>query len=249
MSNLNEIPADLPTYQIRVSHRAKRMQLKVSPLGEVEVVLPRRTNPKHVPPFVAQHQAWIEQTQKKMAALYPPAELLPGTLKLAATEQIWQLNYLPGERTRVVETDVMPAGYGTSCLTRQVLKIYSQNDDAARAALRRWLKQRATEVLIPWLHRISDDIGITFARAVIRAQKTRWGSCSSSGTISLNCALLFMPPETVRYLFIHELCHTKEMNHSPRYWALVERLMPDYKKHEQVLGRGMRSIPRWALTV
>jgi len=226
----------LPTYQIRVSHRAKRMQLKVSPLGEVEVVLPRRISQKHVAPFVAEHCEWITQTKKQMASLYPPEELLPGTLEFEATAQQWQLEYLEGRRARVAEV----AG---------TLNVYSQDDESAKKALQRWLNRRAEEVLVPWLHEVSDETGLIFERAIIRAQKSRWGSCSSSGTISLNRALLFMPPETVRYLFIHELCHTKEMNHSPRYWALVESLMSDYQPHEKILNQGLRAIPRWALPI
>lgn len=236
MSNAETTSDDLPVYQIRISQRAKWMQLKISPLGEIEVVLPKRVSAKHVAPFVAQHQTWIQQTQQQMAALYPPEELLPGTLNFAATQQQWQLEYLEGIRPRVAEIE------GT-------LKIYSQDDEAAKKVLQRWLNRRADEILVPWLREVSDETGLTFKRAVIRAQKSRWGSCSSSGTISLNRALLFMPPQTVRYLFIHELCHTREMNHSPRYWALVERHMPDYQHHERVLDKGLRAIPRWALSI
>ena len=236
MSDIKTQLPHLPSYQVRISHRAKRMQLKISPLGAVEVVLPKRISAKHVAPFVAEHCHWIEQTQKKMAALYPPAERLPGTLKLAATEQQWALTYLEGKRARVAEVEGR-------------LNVYSQNDDLAIKALQRWLNRRAEAALIPWLHHISDELELPFKRAVVRAQKTRWGSCSSSGTISLNRALLFMPPNTVRYLFIHELCHTKEMNHSARYWALVKSYAADYPQHEAVLNRGMSAMPRWALPI
>lgn len=200
------------------------------------MVLPRRISEKHVAPFIAKNRAWIEQTQKQMAALYPPEELLPGRLHLAATNQQWQLEYLEGKRARVADVN-------------DTLMIYSQDDEDAQKALQRWLNRRAEAILIPWLDEISGETGLTFKRAVIRAQKSRWGSYSSSGTISLNRALLFMPPETVRYLFIHELCHTREMNHSPRYWALVEGLMPDYQQHEKVLNKGLQAIPRWALSI
>ena len=235
MSNIVK-PPDEHTYQVRISQRAKRMQLKISPLGAIEVVLPKNIHPKHVPLFVAEHQHWIKQTQKQMTALYPPEELLPGKLSFAATNQQWHLEYLEGKRPRIAEID-------------GVLKVYSQDDSSAQQALQKWLTRRADEELIPSLHNVSNELALPFKRAVIRAQKTRWGSCSSSGTISINRALLFMPPETVRYLFIHELCHTKEMNHSARYWALVERYMPDYQQHENVLNKGMRLVPRWALAV
>ena len=74
-----------------------------------------------------------------------------------------------------------------------------------------------------------------YARAQIRRQRTRWGSCSASGTISLNVCLMFLSPAVVRYLFVHELCHTRHMNHSAHFWALVERAYPGYRDAERWL--------------
>ena len=62
-----------------------------------------------------------------------------------------------------------------------------------------------------------------------RGQKTRWGSCSSKGSLSFNYKLLQFRKEVIDYVIIHELCHTKELNHSPKFWRLVERYCPDYR--------------------
>lgn len=78
-------------------------------------------------------------------------------------------------------------------------------------------------------------VGVRYGRITIRNQKTRWGSCSSKGNLNFNCLLMLAPPEVLDYVVVHELCHRREMNHSPRFWAEVAKIIPDYKKHEQWL--------------
>lgn len=78
-------------------------------------------------------------------------------------------------------------------------------------------------------------VGVQYGRITIRNQKTRWGSCSSKGNLNFNCLLMLAPPQVLDYVIVHELCHRKEMNHSPRFWGEVARIIPDYKKHEKWL--------------
>ena len=125
------------------------------------------------------------------------------------------------------------------------LVIRAPDDGAARDLLRAWLKRAAGERLAPRLMKLAQDLNYSVARVAIRCQRTRWGSCSTRGTVSLNCSLVFLPPDVVRYLFIHELAHTKHMNHSASFWRLVEKLEPDYRRLDRELLAGWRTVPAW----
>ena len=91
------------------------------------------------------------------------------------------------------------------------------------------LAQQALQDLPVRVARFAALVGVVPGRITIRNQRTRWGSCSSKGSLNFNCLLMLTPPDVRDYVVVHELCHRKEMNHSPRFWAEVERVLPDYQ--------------------
>ena len=99
----------------------------------------------------------------------------------------------------------------------------------------RALADRALKVIPERAAHFAPLVGVQYGRITIRNQKTRWGSCSSKGNLNFNCLLMLAPPEVLDYVIVHELCHRKEMNHSPRFWSEVAKVIPDYKKHEKWL--------------
>ncbi|HKJ10691.1 MAG TPA: SprT family zinc-dependent metalloprotease [Gammaproteobacteria bacterium] len=231
----------LPAYRVRVSAKAKRAQLQVSMNGQVEVVIPRRFNPAHVPAFVAEHHRWLERTLARVKSqrgdfpeLYDP---MPSRIHLRAIDERWEVQRQIGDCRRAGLTELPGAA---------VLKLRAPTQAACRAVLHQWLSGRAKSHLAPWVRALSAELGLPCNRVTVRAQKTRWGSCSTRRNININRNLLFLAPAVVRYLFVHELCHTVHLNHSRRYWALVERFEPDYRHLDAELTLAGRYVPLWA---
>ena len=97
---------------------------------------------------------------------------------------------------------------------------------------------RQARLIIPTrVEHFAAQIGVTYGRITLRCQKTRWGSCSTAGNLNFNVLLMLAPPEVLNYVVIHELCHRIEFNHSPRFWSLVERQMPEYEDWKKWLKR------------
>jgi hypothetical protein len=228
-----------PGWHVRISRRARRLSMRVFPGGRVEVVVPPGVGIPAVERFVARHREWAERRSMELALQSPHAgERRPTTLALAYTGRTWQVDYVHGARSTVVEAE--PG--------RLRVRTPGGTDRQVGLALLRWLTREASAGLRDGLDVVSGEIGIDYARMLLRRQRTRWGSCSTAGTISLNVCLMFQRPEVVRYLMIHELCHRRHMNHSERYWRLVESFEPHWRALDRELLKGWRHVPAWVFT-
>ncbi|MCR4652088.1 MAG: M48 family metallopeptidase [Eubacterium sp.] len=106
------------------------------------------------------------------------------------------------------------------------------------------LRSLASETIPPRVSYYSNLMGVSYGRITIRAQKSRWGSCSSKGNLNFNCLLMLTPPEVQNYVIVHELCHRKQMNHSPAFWREVEQIMPEYRRHRLWLKKNGGALIR-----
>lgn len=101
----------------------------------------------------------------------------------------------------------------------------------------RTYKERLRPVLLCRVEEYAKRMGVSYGRIAIRDQKTRWGSCSAKGNLNFNWRLALVEPELLDYVVVHELAHRREMNHSPRFWALVEEILPDYRERRKKLKK------------
>lgn len=218
-------------YSLRISPRARHVRLAVKPYKGLEIVIPKRFSKNKIPQILQQHEAWISQQLKKQANSLA-GTTLPESIAFAATGNEYRVIYLPASSPKLVDR-------------KNNLAVHHQSDLEAIKLLRHWTRKKAQQILIPQLKALANELGFQYKKVIVRSQKTRWGSCSSSGTISLNDQLLFLAPESGRYLMIHELCHTRHMNHSQQFWALVGTFCADYRIQDQTLSKGREHIPYW----
>jgi len=213
----------------------------VNQVGRVEVVVPGGVSSKKVQEFIQQQQSWINKTRTYIQA--QRHGLLdhdyPEKIYLAAVDQYWNVRYRSTTKSRYTEV--------LSVTKQHDLSLELSNPLDTTLLLSAWLNIKAKQTLIPWLDQVSQETGLNFCKLSIRAQKTRWGSCSARHNINLNRCLMFLEPPLVRYLMVHELCHTRYLNHSKKFWQLVEKFVPDYKECEVLLDRACYRLPSWSI--
>ncbi len=219
-------------FAVRISPRARRLTARVHVGGRVEIVVPVGVNAHAVRDFVQRFTPWIDRKVAAMRGAASPAEAVPRLISFVLTGEEFQVEWHRGAPCGIEQHDSR-------------LRLTAADEGGARQLLQAWLKAAARERLAPRLLQLAADLKYPVARVAIRCQRTRWGSCSTRGTVSLNCSLVFLRREVVHYLFVHELAHTKHMNHSANFWHLVARLEPDYRSLDRELLAGWRTVPSW----
>ncbi|MEF3698602.1 M48 family metallopeptidase [Desulfolutivibrio sp.] len=241
---------------VRSSRRAGGVILRMLPGRGLEIVVPAGFRLELLPLAVESRRTWIEDAAARLAAsgelpgLLPV--LLPRRIPLTALGLEYRVDYLtreaPGRGCRVRE---MGAGRLAVSLAAPLAgplagrETGGESLESARQALCAFVRAKAAPLLVSALRQASLETGLPFVSARVRQQRTRWGSCTAGGRVSLNVNLAFLPAVLARYVFIHELCHTRHQDHSPRFWNAVRAIEPGCRELDAALRHGAHYVPLW----
>ncbi len=206
------------------SLRARHYRLTLRKDGVAAVTVPARGSEREARAFVEQHRDWLERARARQARRPRAAERWT-----IGTPVLWR-----GEMT-----EIRRASEGerpTVCVAADVFPVAAFEGDL-RAALEAQFARRAKIELPARTWELAAETGADVKQVTVRNQRSRWGSCSAGGTISLNWRLVQTPDSVRDYIIYHELMHLREMNHSDRFWARVEEVCPWWRDAERWLKR------------
>ncbi len=217
-----EVNSSRVPISFRASLRARHYAIYVHRNGQISVTIPRRGSMRGAQRFLESRRPWIARTLQRLQAE-------------PAAPKLWQAG-----------TEVLCRGKRVPIrIERQASRIgvflendfcgWAGNNENLRPTVEHWLRKIAMAELPRRVQELAAQYQSPIRRITIRNQRSRWGSCSQRGTISLNWRLVQLPDNVRDYVIVHELMHLREMNHSRRFWAQVKSVCPDYAEHERWL--------------
>ena len=243
-----------PAVQFLRSTRARRYRLTLRRDGTAIATVPARGSQREAEKFVAAHVAWLERARARQKQR-PQGE----ATWTAGTRVLWRGELVEIRLARLADDRAVPlaAGAGMNreagavdpcpgpelrlgriavCLAADVFSLRSSDGDL-RPALEAQFARRAKVELPARAWELAAETGAPMRQGSVRNQRSRWGSCSARGTISLNWRLVQTPDSVRDYIIYHELAHLREMNHSDRFWARVAETCPGWREAERWLKR------------
>lgn len=219
---------NLPEIQITRKLRATRLRLRVEPT-QIKLTVPQFCTQRKVQDFLKQSEQWmIETWQKQQEKTGQIDKTLPVELKLFNLEQPLSIVYKVQKNSFILDEE-----------KHQLFISVRQPEQY----LKSFVIAYAKEYLPIYLKQVSSETGLKYGDCSIRQPKTRWGSCSAKHDIMLNSGLVLFPLEITRYVAVHELAHTQHFDHSPNFWAEVQKHDSNYKDHRKTLKSGV--MPWW----
>jgi predicted metal-dependent hydrolase len=236
------VKAAIPDYIVRHSPRARNLRLKVTRKEGLLVVVPKGYDEKKIPALLKQKKVWIADSLKRIGETKrffepKPVEHLPDAVRLVALGETWSVAYREGQDCSGIR---LRAESGKLIISGPDL-----NREAVIRKLKDWLRVKVRAGLFPLAEKLATKHRLRLGGLLVKSQRTRWASCSAQRNLSLNTKLLFLSPDLVRYIVIHELCHTVYMNHSSDFWRLVASHEPGFKVLDQSLRQAWKVVPQW----
>lgn len=215
--------------------RRRTMAVYIRPDGRVEVRAPRWVSAGRIREFVASKDAWIARKREEVLERVREREVF--RLEEGTPVSILGREYrvslaAPGERPG---------------LSGERLVLQGEDQEELRSCLE-WVLRRLARGYLPGrVEELSQRWGFSPSGVSVTGARTRWGSCSGKNRLNFSFRLCYAAPEAVDYVILHELAHTREHNHSSRFWALVEERMPRYREEERSLKEVQRQLDRRGL--
>lgn len=215
-------PAGKVPVRVRVSRRARRLALKIDAVGDaVELVLPPRTPLPRALNFLKTNREWVES---RLAALPPRVTFEEG--------QKVPILGVP-HRIRHVSRS---GEHGPVWIEGREIRVTGEEAHIARR-VRDFLKEKARQELGRRARKLAAMLDRKVGRITVRDTTTRWGSCSANGNLAFSWRLIMAPEPVLHYVVAHEAAHLVEMNHGPRFWKLVDKLVPNVERQRDWLNR------------
>lgn len=202
---------------VRTSARARHFRL-VSSMRGVEVVVPVNYSSDRLAEFVQSKRDWIARTSRYYRRLRERAGY------------DGQAVYLLGEKYRYrIVKDRWPSAVVSGALSQITFHV----TDARRYKhhIRQWYSEQTSRIIAERLRALAGMMGLRYNKVSVKNHRSRWASCSRGGNLNFSLLLAAAPPAVIDYVIIHELAHTVEMNHSGRFWSIVEKADPGFKEH------------------
>ena len=218
---------DIPV-RLRVTTRARRFTLRLEPSGDGAVLtLPPGVPVAEARKFLMRQSGWLNQALARQ----------PGRVVVGPGAQI----PVAGVEVEILTIDG-PRRVPRLEDGRLVLSGAGARGFQVGPRVTAFLKTRARDALVPAARRYAEMLDREAKAITLRDTRSRWGSCTAQGRLSFSWRLAMAPPEVLDYVAAHEAAHLVEMNHSPRYWAVVDRILPDYQRHRAWLKSEGRKL-------
>jgi predicted metal-dependent hydrolase len=214
-------------YTLKRSTKAHFARLEVGSESGLTVVIPSTYQTQRVHLLLAKKQRWLTDKLGK----YGHLELAGREPRVKAGDSVPYLG-----RNMKIETKENFETAGDVSMDEQSLVVSVRpGHSQISLALQKWYREEAQKKIGGMVEELSDRMNLTYNRVTLKGQKSIWGSCSCRHNLNFNWRLLMTPEPVIEYVLVHELAHLKEMNHSPKFWNIVERYCPDWKAHRKWL--------------